>query len=278
VSAGQSEFDSQDGETIRWDLARAPQNIGDMPNVLVVAACQSCEGNSPALWPNSNRSDETLRYVGLLAPGGDPLPTYLDGGKVGETTGGTSSAAAFVAAQAARVSQCHFSAFQGRPKRLKEWLMLTSRPIADSAALNYVAGGIIDPDVSMLDPRKTWLKLVDRDVHTVEFQHWCKQSMPLDMNSEARRWTNLAEARRVTNTPGVGVVSYEFRTFHPTRLHSSGELIRTGPGSAADPTAPLAAVSYDGETCRVSVNDITDLILDREYEDVRDCGPLPPCQ
>lgn len=280
VSAGQA-GEGDEGREITWETPMAPQNLGDHDKVLVVGACVDCDEPTAALWPQSNRSNEARRFVSLMAPGGGGIPTYLSDQSVGETIGGTSAAAAFVAGLAGRMSSCYPTSYSARPGRLKERIVLASRPVADPVAIGHVAGGVADPEVSMLDPRRTWLKLQDSPVRPVEFVKWCSERLKLaDDENGARDSLNLLSTRRLTNADDIGVVQQSVAQNASNQIYIKHAVRREAPGKAASPEAAIASVRYDanGPECAVTVKRLTDLFLSEEVRSFGDCTGIPLCE
>jgi hypothetical protein len=218
------------------------------------------------MWPNSNRGKNN-KFVSLLAPGGESVPSYVSDHQVGKTEGGTSAAAAFTAGLAARMAACYPSAYRARAEVLKERLILASRPVAgaDSDWLEQVAGGILDPSVSMLSPERTWLKLNGQQpVRAVEFKHWCTERLKFQDNTPAS--LDLFSMRRLTSVRGAIIgQSVDRKQDELPSLLEKRLVNREMPGIPATPGS-LAAVLSDGggEMCAVATDQLTDLFLATE--------------
>src|SRR5262249_14057209 len=104
----------------------SPQNLGDLPNVIVVTACSSCDGN-PSLFAKAYYSDPSVRFVHVAAPGVDPIAGWVTDDAIGEA-GGTSQAAAYVAGLAASMIG-YFPNSYTSPDVVKIRLQTTSRPL-----------------------------------------------------------------------------------------------------------------------------------------------------
>lgn len=278
VAAGQT----LEGDTpfnIQAETPMSPQNLGDYDNILVVAACEKCDTPDAKLWPQSNRgtNDAKRSFVGVMAPGGEEIPSYVANGKIAMTQGGTSAASAFVAGLAAKMTQCYPDSYRFQPGVLKERIILASRPVLESS--EHVSGGVIDPSVSMLDPNKTWLKLKSGQVRPVAFNRWCKEHLKLAKNQSGQvpdPWF-LSRARRLTAVDGVGLV-YQRSDVLPDEVYPARTVKREAPGKAAE-QGPIAAVQYEGESaeCAVSVGTLKDLFLSQDVTETGDCSTLPPC-
>ncbi|MGL3605050.1 S8/S53 family peptidase [Rhizobium sp. G187] len=280
ASAGQA-GDGDEGREITWETPMAPQNLGDHDNLLVVGACTDCDRPTAELWERSNRSNEARRFVAVMAPGGGDMPTYLSDLHVGETIGGTSAAAAFTAGLAARMSSCYPGSYSAQPGRLKQRIVLASRPVADPIAIGHVAGGVADPQVSMLDPRRTWLKLKDVPVRPVEFVKWCSERLKLaDDENGSRDSLNLLSTRRLTNADDIGIVQQSVVQSTSSQNIIRHAVKREPPGKAESPDAVLASVRYDADAseCAVSINRMTDIFLAEDVRIAGDCADIPLCE
>ncbi|WP_143744635.1 S8 family serine peptidase [Mesorhizobium prunaredense] len=264
---------------IQADTPMSPQNLGDFDNVLVVAACEDCDKPTARLWAESNRgaNDADRSFVGVLAPGGQNVPSYVSNGKIAMTQGGTSSAAAFVAGLAASMSQCYPDNYRLRPGDLKERIILASRPVLDGSS--HVAGGVIDPSISMLDPAKTWLKLQTQPVRPVTMKRWCKDHLNLKPTAAGLPdpWF-LKKARRLTMVDQVGLI-YQSSEILPGERYPARTIRRKPPGIAAE-NGVVAAVQYEGQDseCAVDVGSLKDLFLSQNMMESGECSALPLCQ
>lgn len=277
VSAGQA-ADGDEGREIHWETPMPPQNLGDYDKVLVVAACENCSAPTARLWRESNRGADGKPFVGLMAPGGGDIPTYLSDHEVGKTRGGTSASAAFVAGLAARMASCYPSSYNAQPGQLKERLILASRPIADTATNEHVGGGVIDPGVSMLDPQRDWLKLKGSVVRPVEFVKWCSDRLKLD--DDARDPLNLLPTRRLSNADGVGIVQQRVHLIENDPVYLKRQVKRELPARPLEQDSRVAIVRYDSSSpqCAVNVPRLDDLFLSRSYPTSGDCSALPLCE
>ena len=139
----------------------SPQNLGDLPNVIVVTACSSCDAN-PSLFTNAYYSDPLVRFVHVAAPGVDPIAGWITDDAIGQASG-TSQAAAYVAGIVASMIG-YFPNSYTSPDVVKIKLQATSRPLplrfdgTPNPDAQKIAAGIVDPILAQLDPSKHWLK------------------------------------------------------------------------------------------------------------------------
>jgi hypothetical protein len=284
ASAGHA--DNSTGRTINAETPRSPQNLGDTPKVLVVGACSECKGEQATIWTNSNRGAD---FVGVLAPGGLPVPTYLADGKVQTTPGGTSAAAAFVAGVAANMHQCYPSKYKN-PQKLKERLVLASYPTVADDSRSLVSGGVVDPSVSMLDPDEDWLKLGGNPVATVEFEGWCDHYLEADEEGIEKPF-ELREVRRLSKLTTGELVARSTEEKIDLRGHTLIRFETTRPRKpiSTTPSTRVARVKMPSgaqTSCAVTIENLTDLLLKKDYDTLVDPNepeqsckdPLPDCQ
>lgn len=171
VAAGQSDT-ADAGNPIREDGSRAPMNLGDQPNVIVVTACDPCKGAAAAIPDWAHHSD---KLVHVAAPGGAEVPTtFGDGGFV--KIAGTSPAAAFVGGLAERLFATYPSYYRF-PVQVKARLQYSSKPIVRSQDGAKLVAGVIDPEAAFLDPNKTWYKRSDGDWSEFSIAGWCGETV-----------------------------------------------------------------------------------------------------
>jgi hypothetical protein len=180
------------------------------------------------------------------------------------------------------MAACYPSSYAVRPGNLKERIILASRPILpDQDSAGSVAGGVLDPSVSMLDPSKTWLKLNTRpDPKPVVFKRWCASRFEYqDENGTSRDSFNLKVARRVTALGSKLVLqsASDLPDRNPSPLRKR-IVERARPGVPALPGA-IAVVEDQGAECSVTTGRLTDLFLDKAYNTVAVCEEaIRPCE
>lgn len=267
VAAGQNQTD---GSIIDPTLDLSPQNLGDLPNVLVVGACRDCKNSAAALWPRSNYSKPLVQ---VLAPGDSEIPTYLSDGTIGETVGGTSASSAFVAGLAARMKGCYPGSYY-LPKFLKQRIVVTSRPVMDEDTAARVAGGPIDPSVAMLDPAKDWLATTDGTVRPVTFSHWCDKGVSLNPDDDGEKYALSRRLLRLTRADGSKFVA----SASPSGGEQTGMVDRIGPGSLKPNLTIATVIDQSGQACGVNSDTLLDFLLHALSSELKDCTPdLPPC-
>lgn len=135
--------------------ARAPVNLGDQENVLVVTACTRCGGADAAIMPEAHHSRD---FVHVAAPGANVLST-ANGAKYARGQG-TSQATAFVAGLASLMAGRYPNQY-GEAFQVKVRLQVTSTPfelVGKPMAGRELAAGIVAPSIAMLDPSRHWMK------------------------------------------------------------------------------------------------------------------------
>lgn len=162
VAAGQPEDVSSQPKAITLLTPEFPQNLGDLPSVLVVSACSDCTKSRPKIWERANYAEGERKLVHIAAPGGVPIPGWVSKEGVSEALG-TSQAAAYVAGLASAMVR-RFPQSYADGAVLKARLQITSRPLpSDSAGTPHadndkINAGVVDPILAALDPDQHWLK------------------------------------------------------------------------------------------------------------------------
>lgn len=180
VSAGQREK-SADAISIDAKTNMFPQNLGDLPNVLVVTACTDCSKATAEIYPEANYSSDAWKFVHVAAPGGQPISGWTGPDTFGAAFG-TSQSAAFVAGVAANMIRRHPDVY-GHNGALKYRLQTCAWPLPHyntSGVANgdvaKIATGVIDPAVCNLNPRKSWVK-DGNGWRPVDFKRWAPNTM-----------------------------------------------------------------------------------------------------
>ncbi|MDR9865297.1 MULTISPECIES: S8/S53 family peptidase [Pseudomonas] len=162
VSAGQTATEQEQPSELANISSNAPQNLGDLPNVIVVTACTSCGRNNARLMPSANFGSGPSPIVQLAAPGGQSIPGWVTTDRISSASG-TSQATALIASVAAAMRGAWPEAYL-EPVAIKVRLQVTSRPMSrnpDGSANpdgTKIAAGVADPVLAMLDPERHWLK------------------------------------------------------------------------------------------------------------------------
>lgn len=139
-----------------------PQNLGDLPNVIVVTACTDCKRDHTDLMPEAHFGGGRYPIVHVAAPGGKPIPGWVtaeDIGAVGGTSQATALVAGVVSAMLGAWPESYFNS-----SAVKSRLQVTSRPVPPNSdgstnpAAGKIAAGVVDPLLALLDPSQHWLK------------------------------------------------------------------------------------------------------------------------
>lgn len=216
VSAMQKGRDIPEALEIDAGLAYSPVNLGDLPNVIVVTACDRCSEGDASVWKDSFFS---RKFVHVAAPGMDVLAPVGNGHFA--VAGGTSQATAIVGALVGAMINCypkHYREASGekglRAGEVKARLQYTSRPIFyDPDDLGRLATGVVDPQAALLDPGKTWIRLRGESDYTElsgdqEPVHWCWNKIVLvddngDPPDRSPSTQNLLRMVRTTVPGGI---------------------------------------------------------------------------
>lgn len=193
VAAGQDEKSGPGGPkpielTDRTPLA--PQNLGDLPNVIVATTCATC-GSEATLWPKANTAGEP-GMITVAAPGLD-IPGAIAGNAYAKPEGGTSESTAFVGGVVAAMLSCGYERYKRFPEQIKRRLRLAGRPIEVERQIgNHLTPEVsdvvvVDPRASLLDPSEDWLLRRDSDnpgVHQpTKVVGWCGEQLRVKLNN-----------------------------------------------------------------------------------------------
>ncbi len=186
----------------------SPQNLGDLPNVIVVTACSSCDENS-SLFSNAYYSDPSVHFVHIAAPGVDPIAGWITDDAIGQSSG-TSQAAAYVAGLAASMIG-YFPNSYTSPDAVKMRLQATARPLplrpdgTPNPDAQKIAAGIVDPILAQLDPSKHWLKQ-NGAWQSVKIAKWSAQNINIvNTNGRSSGFRSLTLLRLVKTRTTAGV-------------------------------------------------------------------------
>jgi hypothetical protein len=289
VSAGQYDNEQQP-EDIDELLPFTPQNLGDMQNVITVTSCgQNCSGTDATVWKRA-RYDTDRLFVHVAAPGFD-IPGLI-GNHGYATATGTSQATAFVAGVVSAMLSCYKNFYYDEhtdrieTAQLKRRLQYTSNPVFwRQEDLKRLAAGVVDPEVALLDPSKTWyrqpepLRASDREGYIeIKPTHWCVERLMVQddtgaslvspsaknllriVENKTSHLANSSSGRRVWvaysrfwQRPGTEEGGSDTR-FEDDKVTRWDPRFVTDPG----PTGPLIQLD-SGKT--LSLNQIDDLVL-----------------
>jgi hypothetical protein len=209
VAAGQETGKDNKAMDIRTITDLAPQNLGDLKNVVSVAACVDCSKPSASIDERSNYSAEGLVHV--AAPGGEKIPGWVNSDGIGASSG-TSQSSAFAAGVAARMVARYPRKYKVS-ERVKLRLQTTSRPMVDEngdlvASAAKIATGIVDPRLAILDPDKDWLK-TGSGWKPVQARYWSKKSVAFVDAAGNPDFISLERVRRVVQHEGGRFTIYQ---------------------------------------------------------------------
>jgi subtilisin family serine protease len=264
-----------EGKEITDLWPRGPMNLGDLPNVVVVGACEKC-GSRPTVLPQSNRS---ARKVHLLAPGKGVPSTVGSGDYV--VADGTSPATAFVAGVTSAMLSCYPQSY-ARLGRLKTRLQATALPFAAEApgqprSDRGLAAGILDPDLALRDPERNWVKESGGDHQALAVRRWLTDEIviadPVTPDPVPNSPVRAGDILRLVQVPGPSDeapkqwVIYKRVPFDANTEHL-GEVIRVGPGRIRDASKPILEVC-GGRQLRLA--DLEDVLLSHPIRQPQAC-------
>lgn len=279
VSAGQADDSGGTGVTLRNVSPYSPQNLGDLPNVIVVTACTDCDQSRARVWDKANHSapfEDRVPLVQLAAPSGDVVPGIITDESVGQTTGGTSAAAAFTAGVTAQMLACYPRRYIGRPSRVKERLLVTARANLGFDETTYGVLGTLDPRMALTDPQRSWVKLPDQPLQEVKVVHWCTDEVRLNNDGDERPDASyLPLTRRISN---LGDGRFLGRQVEKNEEKNELSVYFAGPGQPMKPNDPIAAVEFPGsQRCALRITQVQDLILSDAVKKVEACALIKIC-
>ncbi len=196
VAAGQDNRESGDVDPIPLGpkTPLAPQNFGDLGNVVVVTACEDCSENSAKLWKRANFPDENAPRAVTLAAPGFKVPGPVVGGQYTEASG-TSASTAFVGAVASAMHSCYPDFFKNAPSRIKYHLVLTGKPYFSKKWIDDETGAprektldyvVVDPRMALRDLSKSWHTIwpdgagKPEKAQAITPEGWCMNELPVE--------------------------------------------------------------------------------------------------
>ena len=253
VAAGEAPS-APEAQEITALTRRAPVNLGDFPNVLVVTACTKCDGPNAGILPEAHYSKE---FVHVAAPGFDLLSTVFDG-KYSRARG-TSQAVAYATGLASLMAERYPQQYR-EAYQLKVRMEVTSTPFELVGKLlpgRGLTAGILSPGVALLDPSKHWIKLngvaraeVTDPVHTRNFQ-WSPNTT---LDFEDTEPFRLEETWRLIRQPSPD--GDEWVAYVGSR---KGPIRKVGPAKLRDGEGNKVLFTLNGEQIKPSM--FEDLIL-----------------
>ncbi|MDX1195334.1 hypothetical protein GOL96_30085 [Sinorhizobium medicae] len=264
---------------INSDLAFSPVNLGDLPNVIVVTACDHCKEGDASIWKDAFFSEQ---FVHVAAPGLDVVAP-VGNGRVAEA-GGTSQAAALVGGMVGAMLNCYDTLYRENDGQLelkagmlKERLQYTSKPIFyDQTDLRRLAAGVIDPEAAFLDPSKNWVKLAGSSKYETfepenDVDHWCQKNVSMvnqDLQSKSSSTGNIL---RMVRTTIPYAPDERFWAIYSDVPNVPGKIIRFDPRTFGDIEAEKQPLLAKADGALLAPKDFDDLILAH----VLRSGPCP---
>ncbi|MBZ9815732.1 S8 family serine peptidase [Mesorhizobium sp. CA7] len=250
VAAGESEA-GKPPVSISAASTQSPQNLGHLPNVVVVSACTTCGHDDVQLMPEAYFSAEAedQPIVHVVAPGGLDVPGWIGNQAMGAAPG-TSQASAFVAGAVAKMmgfySNVYASAYI-----VKKRVQTTSWPIPDPK----IAAGVVDPVLMALNPESNWIKTNGQwkpvSLRSAEPAIMNFQSVDNGLNN----FIGADSILRVTKLDDQGTLAvyYDLALSAGKPYGSVGKLYRVAP------EAPVELTACDGT--EIDLTDVEDLLV-----------------
>jgi subtilisin family serine protease len=244
-----------------------PQNLGDLPSVIVVTACEHCTRTNTKLHAKANFASGDRRFVHVVAPGGGAIPGWISDQHIGGAAG-TSQSAAYVAGIVAAMLS-YYSDDYADPGTIKTRLQVTSRPIAaltdgspnpDAAK---IAAGVVDPVLALLDPSKHWIKENGSWRH-VRIRSWSSAGMSFRDSRSGQIFVVMGNyIRRIVRTPEPGP-RIHFTIYTDRSLEEDvqeGEIRRVGPVRPVGSPRPALTLCDGTASIEKPLEGIEDLII-----------------
>lgn len=205
TAAGQPQAGNEP-EKITSSSKEAPRNRGNSDQaVVVVTACENCNSKDSVMYKKSNYAYDQ-DYIHLAAPG-----IGLNG--IATSTehafmGGTSQSAAFVAGLASAMiandgwdEQYENPLYYDRASKVKIRLQVTSHPFKNimkhrfkkkgnrmnKDKMKEMSGGVVDVNLALLNPSKSWIKTEAGPWEPFIFMGWCNYKLNLKPRSHPYR-------------------------------------------------------------------------------------------
>jgi hypothetical protein len=210
ASAGQREpSDTGPLWRISPNYAYSPQNLGDLDNVVLVTACVDCRAGQLTVLPDAFRPvKNTLSTITLVAPGGKPIPGWVDANSI-SSAGGTSQAAAFVAGVAAEMISRYPDPYRDAA-RVKYWLSATAWPLVSGIdseeASSIVEIGIVDPQRALLDPSYAWVKDRQGTWQKLKLRRWQQSVLKVQDSGARSEEIPTSQIARIVNVAPPGTM------------------------------------------------------------------------
>jgi Subtilase family len=257
VAAGQADKKDPTPHQISATAPYSPQYFGDLDNVIVVTACESCQRDDTKLMQSAYYGRD---FVHVAAPGGQDLPGWLSATEIGAAHG-TSQASAYVAGVAAAMIGSFPDAYSSALV-VKLRLQVSSRPLpldvgpTASEDQMKLSTGVVDPILALLNPAKTWAKTTG-GWSQLTIKSWPK-ALQFKDSSGNRLQYEQDKVLRVTKLPLLGGKQYWSIYVDEEKIQedvNSGTVLRVGPVSIdGSPTLTLCNGS------NVALDSIEDLI------------------
>lgn len=211
ASAGQrGPGDTAPFARISTNYAFSPQNLGDLDNVVLVTACTECRAGQVKILADAFRPAASAgSTITLVAPGGSPVPGWVDANSV-SSAAGTSQAAAFVAGVAAGMISRYPAVYQ-ESWRVKYWLSATSWPlvrgVGNDEAASVVEIGLLDAQRALLDPGFAYAKDRSGAWQKLRLRRWLQPSLKVQDSGAQMQDISISEVARIVKVAGAGSVA-----------------------------------------------------------------------
>jgi len=257
-----------------------PANLGNLDNVLVVTACDDCDGVAadPRLLTSANFSTRE-KLVHVVAPGVD-IPSTASRTRYAVGTG-TSQAAAIVGGLASLMVR-RYPDMYSRSAVVKRRIEVTSLPVfksppADGMSIaDAAACGVVDASAALLDPSMHWVRnLINVEPQAYDDLEWAVRRLDIT-DAEGNDDDSLAvdNILRIVSvgkdTSGAPLWAIYTRGWSNLGNQKYEHVIRRGPLRIQDTAAVFAHMKRkDGAVLDVTAGTISDLLLSRPIKSTK---------
>jgi Subtilase family len=259
-SAGEEREDGAPSRDLTFDYPKAPMDLGDLGNVVIVTACINCYTPGATIMPTVNYSTSGL--VALAAPG-STIPTTIHSNMYGLMSG-ASPATAIVAGIASAMIGKFPLYFARSSERVRFWLEVTSRPFENDDG-EKVQAGILDANVALRDPQQSYKSTGRDDLSPFKPVRWCSETVILIDRNGRKVPVSASEIYRLVRLKSSPSEWMIYISSDPTK----GILEKRGPGKIRLPIDNrnlMMTMNSAGVEIPYTLEDVSDILLSPAQE------------
>lgn len=255
-----------DAMNVTKQFPQSPMNIGDMKNILVVAACRDCQSRKATLEDYSNYSEHGFVHVaafgGTRQSGEVPAPATEAAYAL---AAGTSQAAALVAGLAGAMT-CQYPEQYVVARDMKVRIQSAVFPPLDKHLVKGIATGVIDAEKALMDPTVHFVAAHNGRPRRAKSLEWCTDTFrPIDPDLGDLAAGGEVRADNIRHMVSFKTASNEkaWYFFHEDikpEKEEIGIVNRTGPGLFEN-NPRIVRVTYENNEVEVLKSEDIDFIL-----------------